>query len=52
MYKSSDKICDLMKKRRLTPEQIAQTDLKGIASKTSIYRGFDKKKNGVRVRDV
>ena len=37
-----DKICDLMKKRRLTPEQIAQTDLKGIASKTSIYRGFDR----------
>lgn len=36
------KVYDLMKKRRMSPEQIANTELKGVASKASIYRGFDR----------
>ncbi len=37
-----DIIYELMKKRRMSPEQIANTKLKGVVSKASIYRGFDR----------
>lgn len=37
-----DTIYYWMSKRRFSPEQIANTKLKGIASKASIYRGFDR----------
>ncbi len=32
----------LTSKRRFSPEQISNTELKGIVSKASIYRGFDR----------
>jgi len=37
-----DTIYYWMSKRRFSPEQIANTELKGVASKASIYRGFDR----------
>ena len=36
------KVYELMKGRRMSPEQIANTELKGVASKATIYRGFDR----------
>ncbi len=36
------RVYDLMKVRRMSPEQISNTELKGVASKASIYRGFDR----------